>query len=68
MRPITLLEQIATAALALVILSLGWIMLMAAQPTWLRLKSVQMEVLLVLGLLIAALLLVSTVALRQTRR
>jgi hypothetical protein len=41
---------------------------MAAQPTWLRLKSVQMEVLLVLGLLIAALLLVSTVALRQTRR
>ncbi len=67
MKPISLLERIATAALALVILSLGWIMLAAAQPTWLRLPSVQMEVLLVLGLLIAALLLVSAVALRQTR-
>jgi hypothetical protein len=42
-------------------------MLAAYQPDWLRLPSLELEVLLVLGLLTAALVLVCVVALRQTR-
>jgi hypothetical protein len=64
---LSLLEQVASAVLIAVILGLGWIMLAAVQPGWLRLPSVELEVLLVLGLLTAALLLVSVVALQQTR-
>lgn len=67
MKPDKLLELVASGVLLLVILSLGWIMLVAYQPGWLRLPSVELEVLLVLGLFTAALLLVSFVALRQTR-
>ena len=67
MKPDKLLELVASGVLLLVIASLGWIMLVAYQPDWLRLGSVQLEVLIVLGLLTAALVLVSVVALRQTR-
>ena len=67
MKPDKFLELVASGVLLLVIASLGWIMLVAYQPDWLRLGSVQLEVLIVLGLLTAALVLVSVVALRQTR-
>ena len=67
MKPDRLLERVASGVLLLVIASLGWIMLAAYQPTWLRLPSLELEVLLVLGLLTGALVLVSVVALRQTR-
>ena len=67
MKPDKLLELVASGVLLLVIASLGWIMLAAYQPDWLRLPSLELEVLLVLGLLTAALVLVSVVALRQTR-
>ena len=61
------LELIASAVLMLVILSLGWIVVVAYQPGWLRLPSLAGEVVIILGLLTATLLLVSVVALRQTR-
>lgn len=64
---IAILELIAATVLVLVISSLGWIILAASKPDWLRLPSLEAEVLVVLGLLVAALLLVSVVALRQTR-
>ena len=69
MKPDKLLELVASGVLLLVILSLGWIMLAAWQPKWLwlRLPSLQLEVVLVLSLFTAALVLVSVVALRQTR-
>ena len=67
MKPDKLLELVASGVLLLVIASLGWIMLAAYQPTWLRLPPLELEVLLVLSLLTAALVLVSVVALRQTR-
>ena len=67
MKPDKLLELVASGVLLLVIASLGWIMLAAYQPDWLRLPSLELEVLLVLGLFTAALVLVSVVALRQTR-
>lgn len=67
MKPDKLLEFVASGVLLLVLFSLGWIMLAAAQPTWLRLPSLELEVLVVVGLLSAALVLVSVVALRQTR-
>ena len=67
MKPDKLLELVASGVLLLVILSLGWIMLAAYQPDWLRLPSLELEVVLVLSLFTAALVLVSVVALRQTR-
>lgn len=69
MKPDKLLELVASGVLLLVILSLGWIMLVAVQPTWLwlRLPSLHMEVLLLLVLFTGALFLVSVVALKQTR-
>ena len=67
MKPDKLLELVASGVLLLVILSLGWIMLVAARPAWIRLPTLELEVLLVLGLLTGSLLLVSVVALRQTR-
>ena len=67
MKPDKLLELVASGVLLLVILSLGWIMLAAYQPDWLRLPTLELEVVVVLSLLTAALVLVSVVALRQTR-
>ena len=62
-----LLERTAAAVLLLLNLALGWMILVAWQPKWLRLPSLQAEVLLILGLLTGALVLVSIVALKQTR-
>jgi len=67
MKPDHFLELIASAVLMLVILSLGWIVVVAYQPGWLRLPSLTGEIVVILGLLTATLLLVSVVALRQTR-
>jgi hypothetical protein len=67
MKPDKLLELVASGVLLLVILSLGWIMLAAYRPDWLRLPSLELEVILVLSLFTVALVLVSVVALRQTR-
>ena len=67
MKPDKLLELVASSVLLLVLVSLGWIILAAWQPEWLRLPSLQLEVALVLSLFTAALVLVSVVALRQTR-
>jgi hypothetical protein len=53
--------------LLLVAVALAWMTLVAYRPDWLRLASVKIEVLALLGLLTAALLLVSAVALRNTR-
>ena len=64
---LSLLEQVASAVLVAVLLSLGWIILAAWKIPWFRLPSVPLEVILVIGLLLAALVLVSVVALRQTR-
>ena len=64
---LSLLEQVASAVLVAVLLSLGWIILAAWKIQWLRLPSVPLEVILVVALLVAALVLVSVVALRQTR-
>jgi hypothetical protein len=67
LKPQKLLELVASGVLLLVIGSLGWIMLAAYQPAWLRLPTLELEVVLVLSLFTAALVLVSVVALRQTR-
>ena len=67
MKPDQLLELVASGVLLLVIVSLGWIMLAAYQPNWLRLPTLELEVVVVLSLFSAALVLVSVVALRQTR-
>jgi hypothetical protein len=61
------LERLTTAVLLLVVLALGWIVLAAYQSDWARLAAVEVEVVLVLALLTAALLLVSLVALLHTR-
>lgn len=66
-RPSPLLEWLAAAVLLLVAVALAWMTLVAYRPDWLRLASVKIEVLALLGLLTAALLLVSAVALRNTR-
>jgi len=61
------LEQIGSAVLLLVVLSLAWIILTAHAPALLRLTSLEIEVGIVLGVLVAALALVSAVALLHTR-
>jgi hypothetical protein len=61
------LERLTAVVLLLVVLALGWIVLAAYQPTWARLAGVEMEVVLVLGLLTLGLVLVSVVALLHTR-
>jgi hypothetical protein len=66
-RPSPLLERLAAAVLLLVVVALAWMILVAYRPDLLRLASLKVEVLAILGLLTAALLLVSAVALRNTR-
>lgn len=60
------LERITAAALLLVLLALGWMIVMAFQPHQARLASTDQEVLVVVGLLLLALILVSLVALFHT--
>jgi membrane protein YdbS with pleckstrin-like domain len=66
-RPAPLLEWLAATVLLLVAVALAWMIVVAYRPDWLRLASLKVEVLAILGLLTAALLLVSAVALRNTR-
>jgi hypothetical protein len=61
------LEWTTAAVLTAVLLALCWVLVVAYQPGWLRLPSPEAEVIVVVVLLGAALLLVSTVALLYTR-
>lgn len=62
-----LLERLTVAVLLAVVAALGWMTLAAYAPDELRLPSLELEVVLVLGILGAALILVSLVALLHTR-
>ncbi len=68
--PLTLwLERLTAAVLVTVLLCVAWMAAAASPPLgWLRLPSVEAEVLIVLGLLTLALVLVSVVALLHTRK
>ena len=66
--PLALLERITAVALVAVVVALGWMAVTAYAPDWLRLSSLELEVLLVLGILGVALALVSLVALLHTRQ
>lgn len=61
------LERLTAALLLAVVLGLAWMIVAAYQPDWLRLASVETEVEVILTLLVAALGLVSLVALLHTR-
>jgi hypothetical protein len=61
------LERITSGVLLAVIAALGWMIVVANQPGWLRLSSPTAEVIVILTLLVSALLLVSLVALLHTR-
>jgi hypothetical protein len=62
-----LLERITAAVLVTVILALGWMVLRAYQPDWLGAASIQAEAIIILVLLLAALILVTVLALLHTR-
>src|SRR5262249_5675594 len=57
------LERLTAVVLLLVVLALGWVIVVAYQPGWARLATVEAEVVLLLALLTVALVLVSVVAL-----
>jgi hypothetical protein len=61
------LERVTAAILVLVILSLSWMVLAAYRPDWASVLSAEAEVILVGGILVAALILVTVVALLHTR-
>jgi len=63
-----LLERATAGLLLLVLAVLGWMIMAAYVPEWGRLESLELEVLLIVGLLLATLLLVSVVALVHTRK
>ncbi|HEV3117764.1 MAG TPA: hypothetical protein VGY58_11965 [Gemmataceae bacterium] len=65
--PLRSLEQLTAIVLLAVVAALGWMILAAYWPAQFRLPSVQMEIVIILGLLLTALLLVSMVALLHTR-
>ena len=67
-RSFRLLEQIASGLLLLVLAALGWMIVATYNPEWGRLASLEIEVILVVGLLLAALLMVSLVALIHTQK
>jgi hypothetical protein len=62
-----LLERVTAGVLLLVLACLAWLVVVANQPTWGRLFPVEVEVAVVLALVSAALVLVSVLALLQTR-
>jgi hypothetical protein len=68
--PFTLwLERLTAAALVGVLLSVVWMVAVASAPLeWLRLPSIEAEVVVVIALLTLAVLLVSVVALIHTRK
>jgi hypothetical protein len=61
------LERITAAVLLIVLVAVGGMVLAAYRPEWADWLSQEVEVIAVLVLLLAALLLVSMVALRHTR-
>jgi len=63
----TILEWLTAAVLVAVVLALVWMIVAAYQSEWLRLPSLQAEIIIVLVLLGSALLLVSVLALLHTR-
>jgi hypothetical protein len=63
-----LLERAAAGLLLLVLAALGWMIVASYVPEWGRLDSLELEVLVLVGLLLATLLLVSVVALLHTRK
>jgi len=67
-RRLTVLEGITSAVLLAVVLALGWVIVVAHEPDALRLPSVQLEVVIFLGLLLLAVALVSLLAVLHTRR
>jgi hypothetical protein len=64
---ILFLERLTAALLLAVVLALGWMVLVTYYPEGPRLASVEVEVVVMLALLAAALILVSVVALLHTR-
>ena len=62
------LEWLTAAVLIAVLLALGWITAAPLLPDWGLLPTAETEVVLVLGLLVAALILVSAVALLHPRK
>jgi hypothetical protein len=63
-----LLERATAGLLLLVLGALGWMIIASYKPDWGRLESLELEVVLIVGLLLATLLLVSIVALLHTRK
>jgi hypothetical protein len=63
-----LLERCAAGLLLLVLAVLGWMIAVAYIPGTVRMASVELEVIAAIGLLLAALFLVSIVALMHTRK
>jgi hypothetical protein len=61
------LERLTALTLLLVIAALGWMILAEDLPAWLRLATVEAEVILVASLMVLALGLVSWLALWHTR-
>lgn len=61
------LERLTALVLLVVVLALGWMIAAAYLPDNIRFASAETEVILMTGLLAAALTLVSLVALRHTR-
>ena len=66
-RRFRLLERVTAGVLLLVVALLGWILLAAYQPEEARWAAEEVQVLVALGMLSAALVLVSVVALLHTR-
>ncbi len=62
-----LLERITAVVLLLVVASLGWVLLAASHLDWAEGAAAEMQVIVILALLTAALVLVSVVALLHTR-
>jgi hypothetical protein len=65
--PFLLLEWLTAAVLVLVLAALGWMAVADRLPALYRLPSLEAEILVVIGLLTAALLLVSVLALLHTQ-
>jgi hypothetical protein len=65
--PLGLLEWITAVALVLVIGVLGWIIVAATDPAFAQAGSVDGQVIVILVLLLTTLVLVSVLALLQTR-
>ncbi len=65
--PSRLLETATAGVLLAVVIALGWMIVIAYLPAMMRLPSLEMEIVIILALLLAALLFVSIVALLHTR-